>query len=250
MYLLYLDESGDPYSWQSQKCYVIGGVAIYEGQIHGIGAQLDSVQSKYFPGIQISIAFHATDVRHGKGHFQGIPPNIREQILQDVYALIGNATFPSLIVFATAIDISAVTSPTQARRDIFEDVCEKFNGFLVHQYRSGHPAKGLLIIDQNREAEYRELVSDFKNQGTTHGYLGNVVDIPYFAKCHQTRMLQLADFVANAVFEYHEHNDDTYLKIILPRLYGKAWGKLSMGFGHIVTRSKNCTCAACSSSTT
>ena len=44
MYLLYLDESGDPYSWQCQKCYVIGGVAIHEGQIHGIGAQMDSIQ--------------------------------------------------------------------------------------------------------------------------------------------------------------------------------------------------------------
>jgi len=244
MYLLYLDESGDPYSWQSQKCYVIGGVAIHEGQIHGIGAQMDSIQTKYFPGIQIQIAFHATDVRHGKGHFHGIPPGIRNQILQDIYALIANATFPNLIVFATAIDITAVRNATQARRDIFEDVCEKFNGFLVHQYRIGRPAKGLLIIDENREAEYRELVNDFKRQGTTHGYLGNVVDIPYFARCHQTRMLQLADFVANAIFEYYERNDNTNLNIILPRFYGKAWDKLSAGFGHIVTG--KCTCVACS----
>jgi len=244
MYLLYLDESGDPNSWQSQKCYVIGGVAIHEGQIHGIGAQIDSIQGKYFPGIQIPIAFHATDVRHGKGHFSNFPPGVRNQILQDVYALIGNATFPNLIVFATAIDITAVRNATQARRDIFEDVCEKFNGFLVHQYQSGHPAKGLLLIDENRETEYRELVNDFKRQGTTHGYLGNVVDIPYFARCHQTRMLQLADFVANAIFEYYERNDNTNLNIILPRFYGKAWGKLSAGFGHIVTR--KCTCIVCS----
>jgi hypothetical protein len=244
MYLLYLDESGDPYSWQSQKCYVIGGVAIHEGQIHGIGAQMDSIQSKYFPGIQIPIAFHATDVRHGKGHFRGLHPNVRKQILQDVYSLIANTTFPNLIVFATAIDITAVRDAAQARRDVFEDVCEKFNGFLVHQYRRGNPAKGLLIIDQNREAEYRELVNDFKRQGTTHGFLGNVVDIPYFARCHQTRMLQLADFVANAVFEYYEHDDDTNLNIILPRFYGKAWGKLSAGFGHIVAR--KCTCLVCS----
>jgi len=243
MYLLYLDESGDPYSWQNQKSYVIGGLAVHEGQIHGISIQMDGIQNKYFPGIQIQIAFHASEIRRGKGHFQGITPSRRTQILQDVYALMGNATFPNLIVFATAIDITAVKDPVQARRDTFEDVCEKFNAFLVHQYQRGHPAKGLLLIDENREAEYRVLVNDFKKQGTTHGYLGNVVDIPYFARCHQTRMLQLADFVANAIFEYYERNDSANLNIILHRFYGNAWGSLSAGLGHITQ--KKCTCVTC-----
>ena len=246
MFLLYLDESGDPNSWQSQTCYVIGGVAVHEGQVHGLSSQLDNLQSKYFPGIQIPIPFHATEIRRGKGHFKGFLPDFRNQILGDVYAVIGNAGFPNLVVFATAIDISAARNPTQARRDVFEDVCEKFNGFLVHQYRRGNPVKGLLLIDENREAEYRELLSDFRRGGTTHGYLGNVIDIPYFARCHQTRMLQLADFVANAIFRYYEHDDRTNLDIILSRFYtGVADRKgLSAGFGHIVD--KVCTCMVCS----
>jgi hypothetical protein len=41
-----------------------------------------------------------------------------------------------------------VKDPTQARRDTFEDVCEKFNIFLVHQYQRGYPTKGLLLIDE------------------------------------------------------------------------------------------------------
>ena len=223
---------------------MIGGVAIHEGQIHGISSQMDGLQNKYFPGIQISIAFHASDIRRGKGHFQGIPPLKRNQILQDVYGVIANAVFPHLVVFATAIDISAVQNPVQARRETFEDVCEKFNIFLVHQYQRGHPTKGLLLIDENREAEYRELVNDFKKQGTAHGYLGNVVDIPYFARCHQTRMLQLADFVANAVFEYYQRNTNADLNTIIPRIYGNTWGKLSQGLGHI-TKTKKCTCVSC-----
>jgi len=243
MHLLYLDESGDPHSWQSQKTYVMGGVAIHEGQIHGIGTLMDNLQNTHLPGLQIQVAFHAYDIKQGKGHFQGIALSKRNQIVQDVYALIGGTTFSNLVVFATAIDITAVTSPAQARRVVFEDVCEKFNGFLVHQYRAGFPAKGLLIIDQNREAEYRELVNDFKSQGTTHGFLGNVIDIPYFGRCSQTRMLQLADFVANAVFEYYERNDPTYLNIILPRFHGHAWGKLSLGFGHVAKR--KCKCMVC-----
>lgn len=243
MHLLYLDESGDPYSWQNQKCYVIGGVAIHEGQVHSISTQMDALQTKYFPGIQIQIAFHATQVKRGKGHFQGMPPATRNQILQDVYALIGNAVFPNLIVFATAIDITAVKDPVQARRDVFEDVCEKFNGFLAHQFQRGHPSKGLLLIDENREAEYHQLVNGFKKWGTAHGYLGNIVNIPYFARCHETRLLQLADFVANSVFEYYERNSNATLNAILPRIYGHAWGKLSAGLGHITQ--KSCACVSC-----
>ncbi len=244
MHLLYLDESGDPNSWENQKCYVIAGVAIHEGQIYAIGAQMDNVQQRYFPAIQIPIAFHATDIRRHKGHFDGLPRNTRDQILGDVYAIIGNATFPNLVAFATAIDISSVTSPTQARRDVFEDVCEKFNGFLMHQYRLGRPTKGLLLIDENRAAEYRELVSDFKAQGTTHGFLGNVVDIPYFARCHQTRMLQLADFVANAVFRYYERDNTADFNVILPRFYRGLTNSLSCGLKHMIR--VDCNCAACS----
>jgi len=244
MYLLYLDESGDPNSWHSQKNYVIGGVAIYEGHINRFSGLVDSIQNKYFPGVQINIPFHATEIRRGKGHFLGFPPEKRNQIMQEVYDVIGNAVFPNLVVFATDIDITAVKNPTQSRRDIFEDVCEKFNCFLVHQYKLHHFNKGLLVIDENRASEYRELVNDFKTQGTKHGYLGNVIDIPYFARCHQTRMLQLADFVANAVFRYYENNDDSNLQTILPNFYsGADKNKISSSFGHIIK--KKCSCITC-----
>jgi len=244
MHLLYLDESGDAYSWQNQKCYVIGGVAIHEGQIDTISAQMDSLQRKYFPEINIPVAFHASDIKRGKGRFEGIALNIRNQMLQDVYTLIENTTFPNLIAFGSTIDISAVENPMQARRDVFEDVCEKFNGFLMNQYRQGRYTKGLLVIDENRAAEYRELINDFKRRGTTHGYLGNIVDIPYFAKCYQTRMLQLADFVTNAIFQYYEFNKGINLNTILSHFYRDPFkGKLSAGFGH--KTKKVCNCIVC-----
>jgi len=225
---------------------VIGGVAVHEGQVYGVGNQIGRLQKKYFPGIEIPIPFHATEIRRGKGQFKEFSPNKRDKILQDVCAVIGSALFPNMIVFATAMDITAAKNPAQSRRDVFEDVCEKFNGFLTHQHRIGHTNKGLLLIDENRAGEYRELVNDFK-QGTKHGYLGNVIDIPYFARCHQTRMLQLADFVANVIFRYYERGDRANLDIILPCFYRGAKGKkISAGFGHIINDFKRCGCLVCS----
>ena len=34
MYLLYLDESGDPNSWQQYDTFVLAGVAVFEGAIN------------------------------------------------------------------------------------------------------------------------------------------------------------------------------------------------------------------------
>ncbi len=248
MYILYLDESGDPNSWTEQNCYVIAGVAVHEGQIDVLSILIDKVQKKYFPKIKIPIQFHATDIRRGKGHFSSYTKEIRDEILKDVYSLVRNCNFPDLIVFASIIDISKVENHTQARRAVFEDICEKFNGFLLHQHKIGKPSKGLLVIDENREAEYRELVTDFK-KGTKHGYLGNVADIPYFARCTQTRMLQLADFIANAFFRYYQRNDETFLNIIHPRIYNgiPSWSskKIFLGLGHIIDRKEKCNCITC-----
>ena len=52
MYVIYLDESGDPNGWNNnQNHFVIGGLAIHEGQISRIGKVLDDVQAEFFPEI-------------------------------------------------------------------------------------------------------------------------------------------------------------------------------------------------------
>ena len=53
MYLFYLDESGTPNGWNRQKHYVLGGVAVFEGQISRISSALDALQAKHFPNIRI-----------------------------------------------------------------------------------------------------------------------------------------------------------------------------------------------------
>lgn len=249
MYLLYLDESGVSNSWDKQKSFVIAGVAVHEGKIYELSNQIDILQKKYFPRISIPIEFHAHDIRQVKHHFRNVEPETRTEILKKIYSVIGNCNFPDLIVFATTIDITAVDDETKVLKKVFEDVCEKFNSFLMHQFKyKQKPSKGLLLIDKNREEIYRHLVNEFKKK-TSHGYLGNIVDIPYFARCNQTRMLQLADFVASAVFQYYEHNDDTYLKSISPCIYQGLpdWKpKFSLGFAHIIDDFKKCNCLVCS----
>lgn len=245
MYILYLDESGDPYGWQNQKHFVLGGVAIHEGQVYRLAKALDGIQQTYFPEIRIPLKLHATDIRNGKGpHFKTLLPNVREMMLSDIYDLIHKTRFPNLIAFSTGIHISAVRDRSLVLSEVFEDLSERFDMFLDRQHKAGRKTKGLLIIDQAHEVRYRALVREFQISGTKHrAYLGNIIDIPYFAGGHDTRMLQLADHVAYAVFRYFEHVDDTYFRRVLPRFDKRGPYLPPDGLKHIIDES--CNCAAC-----
>jgi hypothetical protein len=245
MYLLYLDESGEPSNWEKQKHFVIGGVAVHEGQVSDLIKHLQKIQENYFPGVSIPIEFHAEHVKHSKGVYNSFPLKKREQILEDVYKLILDTGFPNIIVFAAVMSQDAAKGATQVRSDTFEGVCSRFNNFLIWEHRLRYTTKGLVIIDKNREDEYRHLLSSFQTS-TKYGYLGNVVDIPYFAQSHETRMLQLADFCAYAIWRYYERQDDKYMNIILPRICRKPLTHKLDGLQHI-TNNKQCTCIACTS---
>ena len=244
LHILYLDESGDPQAWQLQKHFVLGGVAIHEGQVQSLAKQLDDIQARFFPDMHVPVIFHATDIRNGKGIFRDLIPNRREQLLNALYQAMSTAKFPNLVAFATAMHVSVAQSPDQVLHDTFQDICQRFNTFLVREFKSGRPTKGLLIIDRAHAERYRQLIADFQREGTEYGYLGNIVDIPYFARRHDTRMIQLADLCAYAVFRYYEHADTYCFDKVLPRFDRRSPQHPPDGLKHITQ--KPCQCAACS----
>ena len=246
MILLYLDESGDSNDWQHYNHFVLGGFAIHEGQIRKFSEKLDRIQAKYFPNFTVPIIFHASEIRNGKGRFGHFNRNKRDRLLSELYHVIGNARYPNLVAFATAMHISAVANSTQALRETLEDISIRFNTYLVRRFKRGAKHKGLVIIDQHREERYREHMSEFRELGTKLGYIGNIVDIPYFAKSRHTRMIQLADLVAYAVFRYYEKNNDLYIKMILDSFDKRSQTHPPDGLKHITSLSYSCQCLDCS----
>ena len=249
MYVIYLDESGDPNGWNNnQDHFVLGGIAVHEGQIRQIGESLDRVQAEFFPDISIPLKFHAVDINNGNGRFGQFSWDDRQRMLDAVYDAIAGATYPNAVLFATAMHISAVNNRDQALRDTFEDLVQRANTFLVRLNNQGNPQKGLLIIDRSQSTEdrYRTLISEFRIEGTSYGYLGNIVDIPYFSQSGDTRLLQLADFVAYAVFRYYERDDSRFLDRIFARFDGRTKDSERDGLKHIIKTPEACPCAACS----
>lgn len=249
MYVLYLDESGDPNAWHGdQRHFVLGGVAVHEGQIDRLSKLVDDIQTRFLPPSRygaVSRELHASEI-HGGRAFADLGDEGREKLLDAVYQCISNAWFPNLIPFAAAVHQSAVETPEQTLSITLESICARFNLFLKYEYERDSPSKGLIVFDEKSlgtERECRRLVRDFKRHGGTwFGYLGNVVDIPYFANSRDTRMMQLADFVVYAVFRYYEKSDDVHLNTILQAFEKKA-KELRPGLIHI-TRQR-CSCVAC-----
>jgi hypothetical protein len=247
VYLFYLDESGDPNTWAQNDNFVLAGVAVHEGQVRRLSRQFDAIQHRFFPSISVPIEFHAQHIHGAKDRFRQMDPANRAALLKSAYDVIRRAGFPNVIAFMTAIHVSAVTDASQALRDCLEDICQRFNTFLVRQFQMGHKDKGLLIMDKSgREARVRELMAEFERCGTQRGYLGNIMDVPYFADSAHTRMVQMADLLAFAGGRYFNAHDCTYLKMILKCIDRRAVKGPLVGLKHIVARNHVCHCIACS----
>ena len=250
MYVIYLDESGTPNGWNNnQDHFVIGGIAIHESRIQQLSEAIDKVQTLYFPDISVPIKFHATDINSGANRFRRelAKPQL-QMLLNEIYDIIADVEHQNVVLFGTAMHITAVRNAEQALRDTFEDVVRRINAFLVRMNNSGIQQKGLLIIDRatSTEAKYRTFISEFRQSGTQYGYLGNIVDIPYFSQSEDTRLLQLADFCAYAVFRYYERGDDQFLNRIIHRFDRRSRDFQGVdGLKHITAR--HCDCIACSS---
>lgn len=246
MYVVYLDESGDPNGWNNnQNHFILGGLAVHEGQIGRVSTLLDEIQAEFFPEISIPLKFHAVDLYNGRERFRNLTEPVRQELLDAIYDALGAIHYPQVNLFATAMHISAVADADQSLRATFEDVVQRVNAFLARLHRQGNPQKGMLIIDrsQSTESRYRTLIAQFRASG---GNIGNIADIPYFSQSSETRLLQLADFCAYAVFRYYERSDASLLNKILSGFDRPSRDEPPDGLKHIIRPSIPCDCLACS----
>lgn len=247
MYFLYLDESGDCHAWKQNNNFVIGGVAIHEGQVANLTNQMDSIQKKYFPGVQVQIPFHSNEIRAGRGKFGSLDRVTRDSLFEDLFKMIKDNEFPKTVLFATVMDISKASTPTKDLHTVFSDIASRFNLFLTRGYSRGPKNKGMIIIDHANEDKYLEFFQGYRNSGTPYGNIRNIVDIPYFASGKDTRMIQLADLCAYAVFRRYEHKDFKYFDYIKTRFDKRNRSGPLDGLKHMTNT--ECDCISCGSRT-
>ena len=239
MYLLYVDESGNP-DGQEDRHFVLGGIAVFERQVYWTNSAVDALQVTLFPIAQVE--FHAQAITaHKEEPWHSLPSESRTKTLQDLCRIISGEQ--KVVLFGIAVERSLTTEPF-ARA--FEELCSRFDLFLKRLYAQGDKQRGLIIFDETRyESRIQALLSDYRRTGTRFGKVHNFADVPFCADSRSTRLLQLADLVAYAVYRRYERSN-TWLFDQLINTFDSDNGIIH-GLVHLTVNHTSCACPACMS---
>ena len=153
-----------------------------------------------------------------------------------------------VIAFAVVVDKQAV-SPDDPVERAFEEICNRFNLFLARLWnRKGEKHRGLVVMDKSHyEEALQGMARRFRDQGTRWGNLRNLAEVPLFVDSTASRLIQIADLLAWAVWRRYEQSDTRYFDRIVQRFDTE--GGVIHGLVHFKRSNEQCMCPACLSRT-
>ena len=88
-----------------------------------------------------------------------------------------------------------------------------FLGRLHRQNKDSQ--RGLILFDKSAtEQRIQTLAREFKYSGHSFGVTRNYAEVPVFVDSRASRLIQLADLVAYAIFRKFEHSDARFFEVI------------------------------------
>lgn len=226
MYLLYLDESGNERG-ADDRYFLLAGLAVHESYAAALSSALDALQEEHFPG-HPPIVFHATDMRAGKNFWRRVKPEKRDEVLAGVGKIIADTPTSSVALFGAVIEKTNELHSDPAVKRATAECCGRFDVFLKRRSAAFEPESagaarrdehGLMLFAEGRfDQRARVWVSDFRRIGTEAGVIERLSDIPFFVPMKESRLLQLADYVAHALFLLYERHDPSLARAIVARM--------------------------------
>jgi hypothetical protein len=245
MYVLYLDESGK----QEHDNFVLAGPAVFEGNMRAVMQGLDEITRRYFGDAAEYTELHVTGLRSlaWGGQSDSFSKQDFFSCCQDMGKLVRDfEPQMGLVLFAQVIHRPSLEPHEDPYLVAYEGLCKRVDSFLVQQHKAGHTSKGLIVLDRSRperEAKIRSVASELRASGTIWGPLYNITEVPLFVDSAQTRLLQLADFVAHSTFRNYEWHHAREFDLILPRFH--CHENIIHGLGHKIAWQHNCMCPCC-----
>ena len=212
MYLLYADESGsvgDP----KQQFFVLAGFCVFERQGYWIAKELDKIAARFNPADPMSVELHGNPMHSGKGIFRRFPKADRIAAIEDTLKVF-LASHPSNRLFASVIK-KAKVSPVDPVEFAFEQIASRFDHYLARLHKAGDSQRGIILFDKSTyETTLQSLATDFRTIGHQWGILRNFSEVPLFLDSKASRLIQLADLIAYAIYRKYESQDNQYFSII------------------------------------
>jgi len=242
MHLLYLDDSGSV-STTSEEYVVLGGISVFESTAYHISSELDKLAETIDPSNPSGIEFHASEIYSRRtAPWNKMTPDEARGIIKAVLRIIANSN-NSTNLFATAVHKASYPAEDGLKM-AFEDMCQRYDWYLSKYSFEGERQKGLLILDQSSyETILQDLAKNFRKSGTQWGKIKHLADVPFFVNSKASRIIQLADHIAYAVFRKYNAYDTQYFDIIASKFYQS--DNIVHGLTHKQKINHTCMCQAC-----
>lgn len=248
VYVLYLDESG---TTSEASYFVLAGLAVFEREIFWFSQELDNLQSEFFPEMNEPVLFHAHALHVPEGQkveepWGTLTRERRTALKKRIFEILRNRR---AVLFGCAIEkrLASIRREDPYER-AFEDLVSRFDMFLSRINRQAvadgqEEQRGLIVL---AESSYQKVIvllgRRLREHGTRWGLLHNVSDVPLFAPAKDMRLLQYADFCANALYgRYHAKLTGDF-DLIAPKFDQDAG--IIHGLSHLTT-DITCSCIAC-----
>lgn len=218
MHLLYLDESGSV-SDAGQKYFVLAGVSVFERKTHWVEQELNKVAGRFDSANHHTIELHGSPMRSGRDGWKKFTLEDRLQAIKDALAIViptgKDSSRHGVRLFGAVVKKSALHGEDPVEH-AFAQLSSRFDLFLKRLYAKHNDAqRGIILFDKSStEKRIQTLARDFKYSGHAWGKTKNYAEVPVFLDSKASRLIQLADLVAFALFRFHEANDNSFYDII------------------------------------
>ncbi len=243
MHLLYLDDSGSIAN-KNEQYFVLGGVSVPETSVFWLSDQIEKIAERVDPINPRAVEFHASEIFGGRRiPWNRFSKEDRIQIIKDVLLVLKKA-YSDIVVFACAIHKDSFPNDDLMSK-AFEDLSSRFDMYLHRISPPGKYEKGIIILDKSTyENSLQELAKSFRMEGNRWGSrLKHIPEVPFFVDSKASRLTQLADHIAYAVFRRYNAGDLNYFNCIEDR-FDRSAGVIH-GLAHLQTVNPRCTCPAC-----
>jgi hypothetical protein len=248
LYLLYLDESGQHHG-RKTKYFVMGGLAVHEEDCYPFGRSVEAVMRRSLPLPDAELELHASPVWAGRNEWARVSRTNRHRLIDRVFDHLATWKAPSTrapIYFGVAIHKASFPG-----RNIIElaheEIFGRFDIFVNRLHLSGDSHRSLVIADQSSYGKLVQgMLPQWKVAGTTRGgRLHSFVEVPLYVDSDASRIVQVADCVSWAIFNYYERGHTNYMQQINGRFDGDSG--VQHGMVHLIRGYTSCLCVACTS---
>jgi hypothetical protein len=225
MYLLYVDESGDPGARGSSHL-VLTGAALAEAKWGVLLRALQRLMERWWPSGPRPSEIHLSELRNGKGYFRHLESTDRAAIEAELCRLVTEQLDSELRAFCVFADKAAWfrANPGRSGEDLylalFEDLTSRFDLFLRRRAAMGAASKGIVIADPHKDVLSRALRRQHRSaQLHSNRWMSpheQIVETVFFVSSQDSPGLQVADLFSYAVWRLVSAGDEAAARELAP----------------------------------